>query len=73
MIIEDNHVHDNTIYGLDPHTGTHDMIIRNNVVHNNGEEGIICSEDCYNITIEGNEGLCKVKKESIALCFRYSL
>jgi mannuronan 5-epimerase len=33
MIIEDNHVHDNTIYGLDPHTGTHDMTIRNNVVH----------------------------------------
>ena len=55
MIIEDNHIHDNTIYGLDPHTGTHDMIIRNNVVHNNGEEGIICSLDCYNITIEGNE------------------
>jgi mannuronan 5-epimerase len=55
MIIEDNHIHDNTIYGLDPHTETHDMIIRNNVVHNNGEEGIICSLDCYNITIEGNE------------------
>jgi parallel beta-helix repeat protein len=55
MIIEDNHVHDNTIYGLDPHTGTHDMTIRNNVVHGNGGIGIICSLDCYNITIEGNE------------------
>src|ERR671914_116164 len=55
IIIEDNHVHDNAVYGLDPHTGTHDMIIRNNVVHGNGEEGIICSLDCYNITIEGNE------------------
>jgi poly(beta-D-mannuronate) C5 epimerase len=55
MIIEGNLVHDNTVYGLDPHTGTHDMIIRNNVVHNNGEEGIICSLDCYNITIEGNK------------------
>jgi mannuronan 5-epimerase len=55
IIIEDNHIHDNAIYGLDPHTGTHDMIIRNNVVHGNGEEGIICSLDCYNITIEGNE------------------
>ncbi len=55
MIIEDNHIHDNTIYGLDPHTGTHDMIIRNNVVHGNGGIGIICSLDCYNITIEGNE------------------
>ena len=55
MIIEDNHIHDNTIYGLDPHTKTHDMIIRNNVVHGNGGIGIICSLDCYNITIEGNE------------------
>ena len=55
MIIEGNLTHDNTIYGLDPHTGTHDMIIRNNVVHNNGEEGLICSLDCYNITIEGNK------------------
>ncbi len=55
MIIEGNLVHDNAVYGLDPHTGTHDMIIRNNVVHNNGEEGLICSLDCYNITIEGNE------------------
>jgi mannuronan 5-epimerase len=55
MIIEGNLIHDNTVYGLDPHTGTHDMIIRNNVVHNNGEEGLICSLDCYNITIEGNK------------------
>src|SRR5829696_9260435 len=55
IIIEDNHIHDNTIYGLDPHTETHDMIIRNNVVHGNGGIGIICSLDCYNITIEGNE------------------
>jgi mannuronan 5-epimerase len=55
MIIEGNLVHDNAVYGLDPHTGTHDMIIRNNIVHNNGEEGLICSLDCYNITIEGNE------------------
>ncbi len=55
MVIEDNHIHDNTIYGLDPHTETHDMIIRNNVVHGNGGIGIICSLDCYNIIIEGNE------------------
>ena len=61
MIIEGNLVHDNTVYGLDPHTGTHDMIIRNNVVHNNGEEGIICSLDCYNITFEGNEAYNNAK------------
>ncbi|MDQ3838579.1 MAG: right-handed parallel beta-helix repeat-containing protein, partial [Thermoproteota archaeon] len=42
-------------YGLDPHTGTHDMIIRNNTVHDNGSTGIICSLDCYNTTIEDNK------------------
>ena len=53
--IEDNHVHHNFMYGFDPHTGTHDMIIRNNTVHDHGAMGIICSLDCYNIIIEGNE------------------
>ena len=55
MILEHNHVHDNFMYGFDPHTATHDMIIRNNTVHDHGAMGIICSLDCYNITIEGNE------------------
>ena len=49
-----SNIHDNIHYGLDPHTGTHDMIIRNNVVHDNGSIGIICSLDCYNITVENN-------------------
>ena len=35
MTIEDNHIHDNIQYGLDPNTGTHDMIIRNNTVDDN--------------------------------------
>ena len=55
MIIENNHIYNNSKYGLDPHTGTHDMIIRSNVVNDNGGIGIICSLDCYNITIENNE------------------
>lgn len=55
MVLEDNHVHDNFMYGFDPHTATHDMIIRNNTVHDHGAMGIICSLDCYNITIEDNE------------------
>jgi mannuronan 5-epimerase len=54
MVIENNRVYDNDIYGLDPHTRTHDMSIRNNFVYNNGGFGIICSVDCYNITIEKN-------------------
>ena len=55
MIIENNHIYNNSKYGLDPHTGTHDMIIRSNVVNDNGWIGIICSLDCHNITIENNE------------------
>jgi len=54
MVIENNQVHDNTIYGLDPHTATHNMIIRKNVIHDNGQFGIICSLNCNNITIENN-------------------
>ncbi|MGC2385112.1 MAG: right-handed parallel beta-helix repeat-containing protein, partial [Nitrososphaeraceae archaeon] len=33
MVIENNHIHHNGHYGFDPHTGTHDMIFRNNTVH----------------------------------------
>ena len=54
ITIENNSVHNDIKYGLDPHTKTHDMIIRNNTVHGNGHIGIICSLDCINITIEGN-------------------
>ena len=55
ILIENNDIHHNIKYGLDPHSGTHDMIIRKNVVHDNGFIGIICSQHCRNITIEGNE------------------
>jgi parallel beta-helix repeat protein len=53
--ITNNHIHDNEIYGLDPHTGTHDLQIRNNTVHDIRKGiGIICSHDCYNIMMEDN-------------------
>ena len=55
LMLEDNHVHHNFMYGFDPHTETHDMVIRNNTVHDHGAMGIICSVDCYNITIDGNK------------------
>ncbi len=55
IVLEDNLVHHNFMYGFDPHTATHDMLIRNNTVHDHGAMGIICSLDCYNITIEGNQ------------------
>ncbi len=53
--IENNRIHDNIIYGLDPHARSHDMVISNNVVNNiTRGAGIICSVDCYNIVIEKN-------------------
>jgi mannuronan 5-epimerase len=54
ITIEGNNFYNNTLYGIDPHSGTHDMIIRNNIVHDNGRQGIICSIDCYNIIIDSN-------------------
>ena len=55
MVIEDNDIYANVKYGLDPHTGSHDLIIRHNRVHDNDGLGIVCSLDCKNIVIEGNE------------------
>jgi parallel beta-helix repeat protein len=53
-IIADNKFHDNYLYGIDPHTGSHDMSILRNTVYNNNASGIICSKHCYNLLIEGN-------------------
>ena len=52
--IDSNDYHDNLLYALDPHTGTHGMQITNNQVHDNKGFGIICSLNCYDILIEGN-------------------
>ena len=49
-----NVVHDNMEYGIDPHSGTHDMYITYNKVYNNNH-GIICSVACYNMHITNNE------------------
>ena len=54
MVIADNKFHDNYLYGIDPHTGSHDMSILRNTVYNNNASGIICSKHCYNLLIEGN-------------------
>ena len=53
-LIADNKFHDNYLYGIDPHTGSHDMYILRNTVYNNNASGIICSKHCYNLLIEGN-------------------
>ena len=55
IIVTNNTVHDNEIYGIDPHTFTNHMTIRNNTVYNirNGT-GIICSDHCSRLLIENN-------------------
>ncbi len=54
IVIDGNEYYNNIKYGLDPHSGTHDMNITNNYLHNN-PIGAICSDRCSNILFEGNE------------------
>lgn len=51
--IENNTVYDNYRYGIDPHRGSHDMVIRNNHIYNN-RIGLICSLGCSNVIFENN-------------------
>jgi mannuronan 5-epimerase len=55
ITIDANKFHDNYLYGIDPHTGSHDLVIRDNLVYKNNASAIICSKHCYSILIEGNE------------------
>ncbi len=54
LVITDNEIHDNALYGVDPHTGSHNLTIERNVVHDNGKHGIILAEDCVNNVIRDN-------------------
>jgi parallel beta-helix repeat protein len=53
IVVDGNEYHNNIKYALDPHTGTYNMNITSNWLHHN-PIGVICSLDCFNITIEGN-------------------
>src|SRR5215210_1286740 len=53
ITVDGNEYYNNIKYALDPHTTTHDMIITNNWLHDN-PIGVICSDRCWNILIEGN-------------------
>ncbi|MGH3585409.1 MAG: right-handed parallel beta-helix repeat-containing protein [Pseudonocardia sp.] len=54
LVIADNEIHDNRLYGVDPHTGSHNMTIERNIVHDNGKHGIILAEDCVDSVIRDN-------------------
>ena len=49
-----NEFYNNHRYGIDPHSGSHDIDIMGNVVYNNSLIGIICSENCYRILFDNN-------------------
>ena len=54
IIIENNSIYDNIQYGVDPHSGSHDLVVRENHISNN-TNGLVCSRDCYDIVFEGNQ------------------
>jgi parallel beta-helix repeat protein len=54
LVVTDNEVFSSVVYGIDPHTGSHDMKIQRNVVHDNGKHGIILAEDCVDSVISDN-------------------
>src|SRR5215213_6896903 len=53
ITVDGNEYYNNIKYALDPHSGTHDMNITNNYLHHN-PIGVICSDRCSDILIEGN-------------------
>lgn len=55
LVAENNTLHNNILYGFDPHTYTNNSTFRNNVITDtlNGI-GLICSLHCSNITFENN-------------------
>jgi parallel beta-helix repeat protein len=54
LVVTGNEVYASSVYGIDPHTGSHDMTIAHNVVHDNGKHGIILAEDCVDSVISDN-------------------
>jgi len=54
ITIDGNEYYHNLDYSVDPHSGSHNINITNNWVHDN-RIGIICSVNCTNILVEGNK------------------
>lgn len=54
MVIQNNVVHSNHVYGIDPHDDSNNLLIDGNEVYGNGTHGIIISKRCLNNTISNN-------------------
>jgi parallel beta-helix repeat protein len=63
--ITNNQIYDHIGYGLDPHSGSKNFVIDSNHVFVSGEQGIICSYQCSNVTITNN--IVEYNEEGIGL------
>jgi parallel beta-helix repeat protein len=54
LVVQDNEFHDNVLYGIDPHTGSRDLVIERNIAYNNGKHGIILAEEVTDSVIRDN-------------------
>lgn len=54
VVLSDNDIFDNVVYGVDPHDDSNHLLIENNRVFRNGSHGIIISKRCFSNTIRGN-------------------
>lgn len=54
LTIKNNIYYNNLRYGIDPHSGSHDLSIVRNLAYNNSKIGIICSENCYSLIFNNN-------------------
>ncbi|MDT7694176.1 MAG: mannuronan 5-epimerase [Pseudonocardiales bacterium] len=54
LVVQDNEFHHNVVYGIDPHTGSRNLRIERNVVHDNGKHGIVLAEECVDNVVRDN-------------------
>jgi parallel beta-helix repeat protein len=55
LVISATEVANNYFYGLDPHDDSHDFVVANNFIHDNGYTGLIFSRRCINNKVYGNK------------------
>ncbi|MDT4993367.1 MAG: mannuronan 5-epimerase [Actinoplanes sp.] len=54
VLLQGDIFRDNDLYGLDPHSGSRRLVIRDNMSFDNGSHGIILSRDVVDSVITGN-------------------
>lgn len=54
MNIVGNEVHDNVMYGIDPHDDSDALLVAENEIWNNGNHGFICSMRCDGLIVRDN-------------------